>query len=215
MTALLEEKRDDEALVGVDPEALIEEARQRQRRRRRIGVLALGLAATVAVGISVATHVGGERASTSHPRPRAAGATSQTLRLRLLGWGTPQPDTLGSGPCPWGRTYIRVVNMAGDHVGDDNECVLLVSKDDVPGYGVRSTHGVVIATYTLRGGTIRVRETHDFRFARDQKHSYGRLRGTIIGGSGRYAHARGTLTGGGPGVDDSARWNVVLQVRLR
>jgi len=215
MTELLEEKRLDDVLVAVDPEALIEEARQRQRRRRRAIVLSLSSAIAIAAGVYLAMHAGGGNTGTSRGRRPAVAKTARTLNLRLLGWGTTQPDTLGSGPCPWGRTSVRIMNGIGHQIGEDNECVLLVSKEDVPNYGVRATHAVVIATFTLPSGTIRARETQDFRFAGDQKHSYGRFRGSVLGGSGRYANVIGTLVGGGPGVNDTAHWNLVLDIHRR
>lgn len=215
MTELLGKKRRDDVLVAPDPEALIKEARQRQRRRRRFIVLALCCACALATGVYLAMHIGGGKTGFSRDRPPALAKTVRTLHLRLLGWGTPQPDTLGSGPCPWGRTSIRIVNGIGHQIGEDNECVLLVSKEDVPNYVVRATHAVVIATYTLPSGTIRARETQDFHFARDQKRSYGRFRGSVLGGSGHYADASGTLVGGGPSIDDTAHWKLVLDIHRR
>ena len=89
----------------------------------------------------------------------------------------------------------------------------MVSKTDVPNYGVRRTHSLGVETYSLPGGTIVTRESRTFLFARDQRHTIGAFRGTVLRGTGRYAHAQGTISGGGPGVDNTANWTVTIHIR--
>jgi hypothetical protein len=200
-----------------DPEALIEEAWRRQRKRR----LVLALLATVAAATGIAAYLVNDGPNSNvrrYSRSSARGAAVArplTVQLRLRGWGAPQPSPIGSGPCPAGRTYVVVASVGGKAIGSENECMLAVSKTDVPGYGVRSTHATLIATYRLPNGTLVTRETRTFLFARDQLHTQGTFHGKILRGTERYAGAQGTLTGGGPGVGSTAIWRVALHVRLR
>ena len=60
-------------------------------------------------------------------------------------------------------------------------------------------------TFTLRAGTIRARVRITQRFRRDGRHATQTTTGTIVGGSGRFRHARGTLTGSGTVVDTATR----------
>ena len=58
--------------------------------------------------------------------------------------------------------------------------------------------------FALRDGTIRTRVRVTQRFRRDGRHAKQTATGTILGGSGRYRHARGTLAGTGTVVDTPA-----------
>lgn len=70
-------------------------------------------------------------------------------------------------------------------------------------------------TFTLRAGTIRARVRITQRFRSDGRHARQTTTGTIVGGTGRYRHARGTLTGSGTVVDTATRLtNVRLAYRL-
>jgi hypothetical protein len=69
--------------------------------------------------------------------------------------------------------------------------------------------------FLLRSGTIRARVRITQRFRRDGRHARQTTTGTIVGGTGRYGHARGTLTGSGTAVDTAARLtDVHLAYRL-
>ena len=59
-------------------------------------------------------------------------------------------------------------------------------------------------TFALRDGTIRTRVRVTQRFRRDGRHAKQTAAGTILGGSGRYRHARGAVTGTGTVVDTAA-----------
>lgn len=205
MTELLEQKRHDETLVAVDPEALIAEARRRQRKRR-LGVALIAVAAS-ATGVGVYfAFVHSNGASTASKNIAAIGKPF-TLRLHLRGFGTPLPTQLDKGPCPQGRTLVEIAPT-----GSVVECVLTIGKRDAPHYGIKQISQTTRETYDLAGGTIVTLGRQTVYFARNQQHTTTVITGRVIGGTGRYAHARGALSGGGPGVGDHADWLVSLRV---
>jgi hypothetical protein len=177
---------------GADPEALIEEARRRQRRRRRrAAALALTITATGAIVYLLAGR------GTSHHPPTAGGthpgssaASRPTLALHLHGFGTALPTAIDSGPCPQGRTLIPITTAAGKRIGTAHVCVLTIEKTDLPKYGVRRIVQTVLETDSLPDGRIVSRQTQ-----------------TI------YAHAAGTVSGGGPGVNGVADWQMTINIR--
>ena len=68
--------------------------------------------------------------------------------------------------------------------------------------------------FARRDGTIRMRVRVTQRFRHDGRHAE-QTTGTILGGSGRYRHARGTVTGSGTVVDTPTRLkDVRLAYRL-
>jgi hypothetical protein len=71
-------------------------------------------------------------------------------------------------------------------------------------------------TFALRDGTIRTRVRVTQRFRGDGRHAKQATTGTILGGSGRYRHARGSVTGSGTVVDTAGGLgDVRLTYRLR
>jgi hypothetical protein len=205
MTLLLEETRHDEVISIVDPEALIAEARRRQRKRR----LAFALVVATAAAAGVAAYLFASRSST-HPSAtadRGVIGKPTTLRLDLLCFGTPLPAQLDKGPCPQGRTRIEI-EPSGSVVG----CVLMIRKWDAAHYGVKRISQTARETYHLSGGTLVTLETQTIHFARDQRHTTAAFRGRVLGGTGQYAHARGTVSGGGPGVNGHGDWRVALRL---
>lgn len=212
MTEVLEETRHDEAPVAVDPEALIAEARRRQRKRRLL--VALIAAAATAIGLAL-----WQFAFTTGLTSRTGGHSSglvtgpRVLTLHLIGWGTPVYGYTGRGPCPDGR-FESAIETNGSKIGSFLQCDLADSKIDKPNWGVRSTHAVLSGTYRLPGGTILTREQRTFLFSRQSPNSaipirvHGSFTGRIVGGSGRYAHLRGTITGGGHGINNSGDWTL-------
>jgi hypothetical protein len=208
MTGLLEEKRRDEVLVAVDPEALIAEARRRQRKRRV--VLALIIATAAAAGLAAYLSVSYSSTHSSAASGSAEIGKPTTLQLHLRGFGTPLPTQLDQGPCPQGRTLIEI-RPRGSVVG----CVRTIRKWDAAHYGVKRITQTARETYHLSGGTLVSLETQTIHFARDQHHTTAIFRGRVIGGSGRYAHVRGTVSGGGPGIDGRGNWLVSLRLRYR
>jgi hypothetical protein len=105
----------------------------------------------------------------------------------------------------------RVVGAAAGRVGarlrpDDQ-------KDRPLGYGVQRIVQTVRETDSLPGGTVVSVQTQTVRFARGQRHTTAVFRGRVVGGTGRYVHARGAVSGGRPGFDERARWRVTIRLR--
>lgn len=92
--------------------------------------------------------------------------------------------------------------------------VCLTEIDGFPAPNV-TMHSRGTMTFTLRSGTIRARVRITQRFRSDGRLAAQTTTGTIVGGTGRYRHARGTLTGSGTVVDTATRLtNVRLAYRL-
>jgi hypothetical protein len=92
--------------------------------------------------------------------------------------------------------------------------VCLTEIDGFPAPNV-TMHSRGTMTFLLRSGTIRARVRITQRFRSDGRHARQTTTGTIVGGTGRYRHARGTLTGSGTVVDTATRLtNVRLAYRL-
>lgn len=92
----------------------------------------------------------------------------------------------------------------------------MIRKVDTPRGGPRQIVQTVIETDTLPGGTITSRQTQTIDFATDQSESIettATFTGTVIGGTGQYANARGTISGGGRGVNGVADWRVAIDLR--
>jgi hypothetical protein len=76
----------------------------------------------------------------------------------------------------------------------------LTSVDGFP--APRATmHSKGVMTFAWRSGTLRVRVTVTQVFAADGVHAKQSVVGRITGGTGKYAHAHGTLSGGGSVID--------------
>ncbi|MBA3735279.1 MAG: hypothetical protein H0W90_08785 [Actinobacteria bacterium] len=196
---------------GVDPEALIAEARRRQRRRRR----GFALMALILVSASAGAYYGATtRTSHSSAAPgSAAAAKTRMLRFHLRGFGTPLATTIDSRPCPQGRTTMPIASDAGDRIGTEVLCVLTITKLDRPNWGVRRIVQTARVVDSLPGGTIVSRQKQTFLFARDQRQTRAIFRGRVVGGTGRYTHLRWTVSGGGPGREGKADWVLIFQVR--
>ena len=96
--------------------------------------------------------------------------------------------------------------------GRQRVCLTEIDGFPAPNVTIRS-RGTM--TFALRAGTIRARVRITQRFRRDGRHAQQTTAGTIVGGTGRYRHARGTLTGSGRVVDTATRLtNVHLTYRL-
>lgn len=173
--------------------------RMTARRRRHAAIAGILLVVAGAVGYFA-----------SSGRPAQA---ARTVTLRLRGFGTPEPTTLDRGPCPQGRTLIPIVSARGRIVGRGIDCVLTIQKREAQGYGIRWIRDTATARYLLPGGTIETRERQVVRFARDQSRTVTSFTGRVVGGSGRYDGAHGTLRGGGVGVDGRALWTLTLHVQ--
>jgi hypothetical protein len=195
---------------ALEPEALIAEARRRQRRRRVVvAVVLVGLLAAGSWLHAAMWQGGGTPAPARVSRPATIG---RTLRLHLLGFGTPLPGEIDRGPCPQGQTLVTIRSAAGTSLGVLHECVLTIARVDAPSGAIRRIRATTRDAYSLPGGTIVTRESHTILFARDQRHTTAIFRGRILRGTRRYAHAHGTLSGGGRGVEGKADWVVDLRL---
>ena len=92
--------------------------------------------------------------------------------------------------------------------------VCLTEIDGFPAPNV-TMHSRGTMSFALRTGTIRARVRITQRFRSDGRHASQTTTGTILGGTGRDQHVRGTITGSGTVVDTAARLtNVRLAYRL-
>jgi hypothetical protein len=139
---------------------------------------------------------------------------AQTLSFRIEGLGRSIPTQVDSGPCPEGEWADALFAAARPkRAGTAYGCGLAISKRDVPGYGLRWIRQRARVTYIVPGGTIRTIESQTYSFARDQHHSRASGRGRIVGGTGTYAGARGTVSFGGVAVDGRADYRLELALR--
>ena len=97
-------------------------------------------------------------------------------------------------------------------MGTASVCVLTIEKaEDSEGHLRRITQ-TVRETDSLSAGSILSRQTQLFAFSRDGRRSSAAFRGRVVGGTGRYARARGTLSGGGPTTDGVADWRITVRL---
>lgn len=136
----------------------------------------------------------------------AAGVSgSKALTVELHGFG----QSLGlTAACPSGLTRIAIV---GSH-RHALDCVLSARKVTKPGLDPWRIIESVRVTTPFSGGTIRSIENQTFTFTASGR-STALFRGRIIGGTGRYKGAAGSVSGGGPGRNGIATWRVTFQLR--
>jgi hypothetical protein len=91
-------------------------------------------------------------------------------------------------------------------------CVTSVRKLTKPGLDPWRIVQSARVTTPLSGGTVRTAETQTFTFTRSGGSS-AVFRGRVIGGTGRYAGATGTVSGGGNGRNGVAVWRVTFHLR--
>jgi hypothetical protein len=130
--------------------------------------------------------------------------TSRTLTIRLRGFGA----SLGSSAaCPDGRTQISIIGVRRYAL----DCVLAARKLTKPGLDPWRIIETVRVTTQFPGGTIRTRETQTFTFTSSSR-STALFRGQIVGGTGRFHRATGSVSGGGPGRNQHAVWTVAFRL---
>ena len=138
-----------------------------------------------------------------------APASSKTLRYHLAGTAW----ELGvSADCPDGSVRYGIVNGDGNAVGTATICVLFSSRSDGTGGSVVVTERVV-ETDAFARGWLKTRSTYVYRTPAHGRTANISVRGTVAGGTRRYAGARGTVTGAGSLRGRSI--DVALTVRLR
>jgi hypothetical protein len=93
--------------------------------------------------------------------------------------------------------------------GTQTTCLTKIDGFPDPGATIRSRGSMA---FVLSDGTIRTRVLIMQQFARDGIHARQTLRGSILGGTGSYRRARGTVSGTGTVID---RVSSVGPVNLR
>src|SRR5919201_3477776 len=144
----------------------------------------------------------------------AAPSSPPLVSYRLVGRGKPLPAQIDSGPCPQGRTATAIAGRSGRRVGTAYLCVLTIAKVEDSGGHLRRITQTVRETDSLPAGAIVSRQRQVFAFSRDGLRSSAAFRGRVVGGTGRYARASGTLSGGGPTVDGVADWRITVRLRI-
>jgi hypothetical protein len=143
------------------------------------------------------------------PGTVAAVGAARTLQYRVAG----EPWDLGmSAECPEGSVRYGIESRAGKPIGTATLCVLRASKADERGGGVTITERIR-ETDAFRDGWLSTAQTQTYRVPADGLRSKVTLSGLVTGGTGRYARARGTITGAG--VNTPKRLSVLVTVRLR
>ena len=127
----------------------------------------------------------------------SAGATAVaapgTLVVRIVDTPTflePTPE------CPAGRGEAQLWSPRGAIVGSVENCIHR-SDFACSEAGCRLVENA-LQTFRLAGGTISVRAKLTYRFNADFSSAIHVIVGSVVGGSGVYAGASGTLFGGGP-----------------
>ena len=145
----------------------------------------------------------------------AGAARQSTLPLTLAG----TPANLAATPgCPGGRTSLPIVARGGRRIGSSLVCVGEARKTERPGFAVGTILEKVVETDVLRAGSIRSRATYTFRFVRpDGSLARVTIRGSVVGGTGRYAGARGSTRGAGYATSqgDLYRQRIKIAIELR
>ena len=85
--------------------------------------------------------------------------------------------------------------------GTSRTCLTRVDGFPAP---LATMHSKGILTLTFKSGSLRINVRVTQVFARDGEHAKQTIVGTIAGGTRAYAHARGTLHGGGTVIDRRA-----------
>jgi len=144
--------------------------------------------------------------------PAASLGSARTLTFRIAGdsWNLGRSDG-----CPDGSVRYGIETRTGKPIGTSTVCVLSSKKTDIAGYGLARIVQRVLETDAFRQGWLRSRLTYDFHYARGGKHATVRLTGVVVGGTGRYAKARGTVTGQGPMAIDAKGEHPEIAVTVR
>ena len=92
-------------------------------------------------------------------------------------------------------------------------CVLTIRKDEDSDGHLQRIVQTVVETDSLPAGEIVSKQTQAFAFGADLRHSTAVFHGRVVRGTRRYAHARGTLSGGGHTTEGIADWRITVQLR--
>jgi hypothetical protein len=107
-----------------------------------------------------------------------------------------------TGPAVGSHTANCFLRLPAHVAGGGSMVYCLKTYDGMPGpEAILRDAGVM--TFSLPRGSFTARVSVVMRFAADGKHARQTLHGRIIGGTGAYAHATGTIAGGGTTVEAS------------
>jgi hypothetical protein len=107
-----------------------------------------------------------------------------------------------TGPATGATTSGCFLRLPAHLAGGGTMTYCLKTFAGAPGPN-RAVNDSGVLTFSLPRGRIVARVSIEQRFGADGRHARQTLTGTIVGGSGAYAHARGTITGGGTDVEDA------------
>jgi hypothetical protein len=144
--------------------------------------------------------------------PAASLGSARTLTFRIAGdsWNLGVSDA-----CPDGSVRYGIETRTGKRIGTSTVCVLSSRKTDGAGPAPKRIVQRVEETDAFRQGWLRSRLTYDFRYARGGKRATVELSGLVVGGTGRYAKARGTVQGSGPMAIDAKGEHPEIAVTVR
>jgi hypothetical protein len=115
------------------------------------------------------------------------------------GHGNEHDRARGGNADPSGdQTCLLIIRARIVGGGTQTTCLTKIDGFPDPGATIRSKGTMAFA---LADGTIRARVSITQRFARDGAHADQTLRGSIVGGTGIYRQARGTVSGTGTVID--------------
>jgi hypothetical protein len=115
----------------------------------------------------------------------------------------PSPTVRVEGKAVRRTTPACLFSIRAQVAGGGRQTTCLTRVDGYPGpKGLIHSRGRM--TFVLPHGTLRARVRIVQRFRADGAHARQTVTGTLTGGSGRYAGARGTIRGGGSVVDTGA-----------
>lgn len=136
------------------------------------------------------------------------------VSFRIVGAGTPTAPATNHAPCPDGKWTQAILATSSPHrIGTDYGCALSIRKTDRANWGIYRITQTARELLVLPNGSITAVVHERFDFARDQRHVHVTWTGTITRGTGRYAKARGTISGSGPVVDGRANYRLTLRLR--
>jgi hypothetical protein len=122
---------------------------------------------------------------------------------RLMQVAPPAIVVRVAGPATSRSTASCFLLLRARIVGGGTQIYCLRRFAGAPGPRATVRDGGVM-TFALRAGTIRAAVRVVERFGADGRHARMQLAGTVVGGTGGYRGARGTVLGGGRVVERSA-----------
>jgi hypothetical protein len=139
--------------------------------------------------------------------PAAPAGNRLVYRVTGSGW-----DLGASGDCADGSVRYDIVGARGSRIGTATLCVVEATRREAGG-GVVIVTERVIETDAFAGGWLRWRSFQEYRSSGDGARASISIRGDVTGGTGRFARARGRVSGAG--TRRGERLDVRVAVSLR